>query len=199
MARIRSRIVAPILVLSTVGLARAQDSLEATGFLSLGVGSFSTDNSRFTDTYDSRTALVGGAGLGIPIVRRLHFYGKVTYFAKTSSDDHAKFRQWIVNGGLQYGLPLSGGVILDFQGGATYSSISEEVLSDEPAGPSSSLQGNGILGFFGGIGAELPLSQSRFSLFAEAQYNLTRKDIASLVGTYGGFTALLGIRYHITN
>ena len=196
---LRGFIVTVVLLILQDGTASAQSAPETTGYLSLSVGFFTTDNSRFSDTYDSPTSFVIGGGLGIPVVNRLHLVGKVTHFAKNSSDDTAHFKQWIVNGGLQYGLPLTEGVIMDFQAGVTYSSVSEVVSYGSPGSSSSSLTVNGMLGFWAGVGAERFFPHSPFSLFAELQYNITRSDVSALVGTYGGLNASLGFRYHFNH
>ena len=171
----------------------AQSPSRTPAFVSVGLGPFWTDRSGFAETYGSRAVLAGAVGFGLPVARHLHLYGKVMYMAEKSLDETAQFKQWLVNAGLQYGLPLLDDIILAFQGGVAYSVVSEETHNAD--GLSSSLHGSGIQGLFGGVGAERTFDRSPWSVFAEIQYNTTRSDIASLVGEFGGLNIMLGIRY----
>lgn len=171
----------------------AQSPSHSRAFVSVGLGPYWTDRSGFAETYGSPTVLAGAGGFGLRVVPHLHLYGKVTYMAKKSLDETAQFKQWLMNAGLEYGLPLLDNITLALQGGVAYSVVSEEM--NEADGSSSSLRGSGFQGLFAGVGAERPFEGSSCSLFAEIEYNTSRTDVASLVGEYGGLNITLGIRY----
>lgn len=174
-------------------LALAQSSGHTPAFLSLGLGPFWTDRSGFAETYGSSTVLAGAGGFGLPVARHVHAYGKVTYIARKSLDETEKFKQWLMDAGLQYSLPLVENIAVAFQGGLAYSVVSEETV--EADGSSSCVHGSGFLGLFAGLGAERPLDRSSCSLFLEVQYTASRSDVASFVNDYGGLSITLGIRY----
>jgi hypothetical protein len=184
-------------------------------FVSANVGVFVTANANFSKVYDSKAGFVFGGGIGLPLSTRAYLYGKVTYFSKSgvpviytytyqngnlvsiteTKGGTATFKQWIFNGGIQYNIFLSEDFTLGITGGIAYSRFSEEQRS--PASSlTSTIDGTGVFGFFGGIGIEKNFQGSPFSVFAEAQYNYSRRDLVGVVGDYGGLNLDLGIRYY---
>jgi len=194
-ARTRPHLVASFLLILMNALALAQHPSRTPAFVSVGVGPFWPEQSGFAETYDSRSVLAGSVGFGLPVARQLHLYGKVMYIARKSVDESAQFKQWLLDAGLEYGLPLVGDINLAFQGGVAYSVVSEEMK--EVDGSSSSLHGSGIQGLFAGVGAERPFDRSSCSVFAEIQYNAPLSTAAALVSDYGGLSVTLGIRYRL--
>ena len=184
-------------------------------FVSANLGGFVALREGFSKVYDSNIGFAFGAGLGLPLSTRMYLYGKATYFSKTgvpviytytyqngnlvsvteTRDGTASFKQWIINGGLQYNVFLSEEYALPINGGVTYTRISEEQRSSSGS-VSSSTDGTGILGFFAGVGLERNFQDSPFSLFSEIQYNYSRRDILTQVGNYGGWNLTLGFRYY---
>jgi hypothetical protein len=200
-----------LMLLSTTTLI-SQTTDNPSAFISANLGGFITAYEGFSKVYDSNIGFAFGAGLGLPLTNRLYIYGKATYFAKKgvpvvstynfqngnlvsiteTKDGSASYKQWIFNGGLQYNLALSNEFNLGINGGITYTRITEEKKSSNV---SSSLNTSGVLGFFGGVGIEKKFQESPFAVFAESQYNYSRKDIIAAVGNYGGLNMSLGLRY----
>lgn len=196
-ARTRPSLFAALLLLLMNALALAQHPSHTPAFVSVGLGPFWPEQPGFAETYGSQTVLAGSVGFGLPVVPHLHLYGKVMYIARKSVDETAQFQQWLVDAGLQYGLPLVGDIDLGFQGGVAYSVVSEQMK--ELDGSSSSVRGSGIQGFFAGLGAERPLERSSCSVFAELQYNAPLSDAAALMSDYGGLSVTVGIRYRFVD
>ena len=183
-------------------------------FVSIHSGLFITSIENFEDTYDSQAGIVYGLGLGLPLSTKAFIYGKATLFSKNGTpvfrtyrfengettlidetrEGSASFKQWIINGGILYNLLNNRIWILGVNGGITYSKISEEIKNSSGT-TSSSVNGSGILGFFGGVVIEKKFDEKPISVFIDTQINITRSDVLSYVGNYGGINLNIGVRY----
>jgi hypothetical protein len=204
-----------LLIILSASPAVSQTVEQRSAFVSANLGGFVALREDFSKVYDSNLGFAFGGGLGLPLSSRMYLYGKATYFFKTGvpviytytyqdgnlvsiterRDGTASFKQWIINGGLQYNVFLSEDYTFPINGGITYTRISEEQRSSSGS-LSSSIDGTGILGLFGGVGVERNFQDSPFSVFAETQYNYSRRDILTAVGNYGGWNLTLGVRYY---
>jgi hypothetical protein len=187
-------------------------------YVSGNVGGFISANKYFSKTYDSDFGFAFGAGFGVPILNDLYICGNVTYFTKNGipwlstydqnghlvptirvDNGTSTFRQWIVNGGLQYNYLVLEQFLFSVSGGITYSAITEKATININNVTDVSQSGSGILGYYLGLGIERSFSNSSLSAFAEAQYNFSRDDIFNLIGNYGGANLSLGIRYYFND
>ena len=211
-----SLLILLFLLLNSNSQLFSQTTEPKSAFVSINTGGFITAHQDFTKVYSSSFGLTYGAGVGLPLSSRMHLYGKATYFSKTgvpvlysntydstgaiiksteTKDGTATFKQWIVNGGLQYDFPLSEDFTVAINGGATYSSIKEN-RSSLNGTVNGGINGSGILGYFGGLSLEKSFPDSPFAVFAESQYNFSRNDILNFIGNYGGTNLTVGIRYY---
>lgn len=190
-----------LLTFFSISSVMSQGVEQPKAFISASLGGFITERENFSKVYYSNLGLVFGAGLGLPLSNRMYLYGKVTYFSKTgvpviytynydqsgslvsvkeTEDGTAEYKQWIINGGLQYNVTLSEDFALDINSGITYTWLSEHQQSSNGS-VGSSVEGTGVLGFFGGIAIEKNFRESPFSTFAETQYNYSRRSIVNVI------------------
>ncbi len=187
-------------------------------FVSINTGGFFSAHEDFAKIYNSNFGLTLGTGLGFPVYNRIYLLGKATYFSKTGTpivdtynidsngkltknseirDGTASFKQWIIDGGLQYSFILTQDYAIGINGGIMFSIIREHQSSLNGT-LSSAIEGSGIFGYFAGISLERHFTESPFSIFGEAQYNFSRSDILNLIGSYGGTNITIGLRYYFT-
>ena len=193
-------------MLLSVFSAIAQTNEWSSAFASANLGGYFTAHDYFSKVYDSQFGFVFGGGLGIPLSCRIHLYTKVTYYSKSgvpwwttynyqgridTRDGTADFKQWIINGGLQYAVSLSEDYKFLISGGATLTSVSEEQRGSDGAQDSS--VNVAPLGLFGGIGLEREFKGSPLSMSAEVQFNFARD---ADFGNCGGLNLNLGVRYY---
>ncbi len=184
-------------------------------FISANLGIYNIAESNFEQVYSSKVGFLPGITVGLPLSSRSYLYGKVSYFAKDgvpvnysyilqngnlvlSSEGKggsAKFREWLFNAGILYNFFLSEDFTLGINGGLVFVSLNEK-----KNGPANSYSvtstGGGLLGFFGGVNLEKNFVNSPFSLIGEIQYNLSRGDLQSFAGNYGGLNINLGARFY---
>lgn len=193
----------------------AQESNVKSAFISANLGGFIIAHNDFEKVYDSKFGFAPGISLGFPLSSKLYLLGKATYFSKSGvpviatysydttagwvktterKEGTASFREWLINVGLHYNIFLTESYTLGIHGGAVFTFLSEE--QNTPASGSSTLEGSGMLGYFGGVSIERDFEDSPFTLFAETEYNLSRNDIKSFVGDYGGLNLTVGVRYY---
>lgn len=183
-------------------------------FISANLGVYIVAQDQFDRVYDSNMGFMPSVEVGLPVSTRTYLYGKISYFLKRgvpifyqyelqngnfvlvseTKDGSASFKEWIFNAGLLYNIFLTEEYTLGINGGLTFVSLSEE--RNSTVFNSVKYSGGGLLGFFGGLMVERNFNGSPFSLTCEIAYNLSRGDIKTFVGNYGGFNTNLGVRYY---
>lgn len=157
--------------------------------------------------------------MGLPLSSGLYLYGKGTYFIKNgvptitlysidssgvvtilsrTKQGTAEFRQWIFNLGVLYDLSLSDSYLLGLSAGITLAAIHESITYKDFTGSmtTSTASGIGQLGYFAGMSVERGFEKTPLSILAEAHYNISRSEVLTLVGNYGGASVALGVRYY---
>ncbi len=204
-----------ILIISISSSIYSQKENLKSPFLSIHTGGFLSYLDNFDKTYDSQLGFVYGLGAGLPVSTRSYIYGKATLFSKTGTpiirtyyfdsgelvsmtekrEGIAEYDQWIINAGFLYNFFLNPDWILGINAGITYSIISEK-QKNKSGERLSSIEANGVIGFFTGGIIEKNFDKSPFSIFFEFQLNFSRNDVLEYVGNYGGINSNLGIRYY---
>ena len=197
------------------GKISAQPGEPQSPFISAHLGGFLTSHDNFDETYGSKFGFAYGGGFGLDLSSRMYLIGKATYFTKRGTIDifryeyhndsgltitkigegAASYKQWIFNLGLLYNFFLSEDYTLGLDAGLTYTVIHEEYSNTEGK-VTSNMDGHGLLGGFGGLVIERNFQGSPFSIFFETQVNISRNDVQSLIGNYGGENFSLGVRYY---
>lgn len=207
-----------ILSLLAVGLllnsaAFSQENKPNPIYITVNGGMFKSDID-FNDTYDSDWGLNLGGGIGIPLPKKFYIIGKVRYFAKygvpsishyelvngswvvtsKTKDGSADFKQWFINGGIQYNISLNENSQLGFNAGISYTKITEKISSQSY---SSNINMDGTLGYFVGLEYEYKFTETPFAVCADADYIFTRKTVENFLGNLGGLSSTLGFKYYI--
>ncbi len=193
----------------------SQQESRKTPFISANLGIYNIAENNFDQVYNSKIGFLPGITVGLPLSSCTYLYGKVSYFAKDGvpvnytyilqngnlvlsyegKGGSAKFSEWLFNAGILYNFFLSDDFTLGINGGVVFVSLNE--TKNGPANSYSITNtGGGWLGFFGGVNLEKNFVNSPFSLIAEIQYNLSRGDIQSFAGNYGGLNINLGGRFY---
>ena len=194
------------LFLSSAVIAQKKNS----PFISAHFGAYSSSSS------DVRTAngipgIVFGAGLGIPLISNIQFYNKITYVLKSDydvkyfssefdiynsvNDVNASFSQLIYNGGLQYKFNLNENLNLGIIGGLTYTLVDHEarLISGEII---QSIDNEGVFGYFGGANIENKFEDKNLSLYGEAIYNHSNRNVVHFNSPFTGMNYTFGFRYY---
>ena len=205
-----------LLSLAFMSSLYAQQTELKSAFISANLGAYVVAQSQFDKVYDSNIGFMPGITLGLPLSIRTYIYGKASYFFKNgtpinytydlqngnfvlvseSKEGTAKFREWLFNIGLLYNIFLSEEYTLGINGGLTLVSLYEEKKNSSYSVTS---KGGGLLGFFGGLIIERNFENSPFSAIGAISYNLSRGDIQSFAGNYGGLNVNLGVRYYFND
>ena len=156
-------------------------------FLSIHVGTLTSNHPGLGIIYGSRTGIVFGPEVGIAVAHQLKIYGKILYFTK--SKNNSSLTQWLINLGLQYDVPISPDICFELQAGPTYSHATETFFG-------SPSPGSARMAVFTGLGLEKVFLGTPFSIFVEAQGVFTPFSGSKPGGNYGGFNASVGSRYY---
>lgn len=204
-----------VFVLLSVSLIPAQTGKMKSPFISFHSGMFVSSGKNFSKTYDSRTGIVFGAGLGLPFSSSTWLYGKATYFAKSGvpiistyeyADGHwnlisekkegsAEFKQWLFNGGLLVKIFFNTDWTFGITGGVTYSTVKES-QSNNDGSVGISYSNLSAFGLFIGGQIEKNFGSSPFSVFIEPQYNFLTTGLPFDNGSLGGLNFNAGIRFY---
>jgi hypothetical protein len=210
------RIILVVSVLSCdvlqMGTSMAQTSQQGLVYVSAHAGGFVSSLEGFENIYDSRLGFAFGGGFGLPLLNHLYLHCDATYFSRTGSNiltalptwtrpGPVNYRQWLVDGGLQYDFILSDRYSLNLLGGITFTSVSEDIhtydLLSSPVGVDEIMPERGkVFGYFAGLSVERSFESSPFAIFADAQYNFTRMTMFYWTGNYGGVNVHAGVRYY---
>ncbi len=191
----------------------AQRSQFSEVFVGGGAGGFLSTHSHFSDVYKSGFGEDYFGQLGLSAYKKTYLSVKLTYFHKTgvpifkdvapssitnpvSGNGNADFKEWIINAGIIYNLPLFDGLDASLNGGFFYAFINE----NQTAADGSSLIHlvTKSLGLYLGGGIEYHIPGIPFSIFGETQYNLASQlnGVGSVTG-YGGLNINAGVRIYI--
>ncbi|NLT52281.1 MAG: hypothetical protein GXX85_15360 [Ignavibacteria bacterium] len=204
-----------VLIIFATTSSQAQTSNLKSPFISLHSGIFITSLENFSKTYDSKTGLVIGLGLGLPFSTRTYLYGKATYFSKTGvpvigtydlvdgqwiltsekREGKAEYKQWLFNGGLLVKIFIDPEWTLGINGGITYSTVKEEQKNNDGT-VGISVSDLSAFGLFIGAQVEKNFGNSPFSVFFEPQYNYMATGFPFINSQFGGFNFNAGIRFY---
>ena len=208
------------IILSSI-LTYSQGSTPASVFIAGNVGTFVSTVAGFEKIYNSRLAFAFGGTIGIPVSSRLYLYAKFTTCAKSGvpvsrtsyylNGQHfttpqtvtgtMSMRQWLINLGLLRNISTSSEVSFETQAGLTYSRFSWGSESVAPGNwvPDSPVKNHEMAGLFVGITLEHKFTNSRISVFIDAQYNHLWSFGSPYVSTYGAVNVSTGIRLYTSS
>lgn len=182
-------------------------------FIGGGFGGFLSTHSHFSDVYKSSFGTDYFGQIGVSMSPRTYISGKLTYFHKTgvpvlqlnsltsgphssTGSGNADFKQWIVNAGLIYNLPILEGLDASINAGLFYAFIRENQAASN--GATLIDLSTKSLGLYLGGGIEYHIPEMPFSVFAETQYNLASQlNTVGSATNYGGLNLNLGARIYI--
>ncbi len=182
-------IITSVLFLSQSALS--QDSLTSYPAISLHAGELLSAQRDFEKTYGSKDGFVFGGGVDFPLIKNVRLVGKTNYFFKSGRG--YEWRQWILGGGLKYGLSLSESLALTFSGGMAFTIFLETTPVITVLGRTS---GNMIPGLFGGVGVEYSLPAFPTTVFFETEFSSIDWKFPTHTHNYGGTAFSVGVRYH---
>ena len=208
--------IAVILVLILFVNISSQDKKFNSFFLSGNLGIHKNANT--FNSGNNSTNVAFGLGFGIPIVKNLVFYNKITYRAQSDFRGYeevqfntsqvslsqelvlinASFSQLILNSGLQYNLKVTRDLRLGFNGGLTYSIIDHEANFQDGT-IYQRLNNEGVYGYFIGGSIEKDFEESDLTAFAEVQYNNIEPTAIYYRNRFSGVNLTIGGRYYFTN
>ncbi|MCU7495632.1 MAG: hypothetical protein HF314_02290 [Ignavibacteria bacterium] len=196
----------------------SQNNVPSPFYVSLNIGGFISAREGFSEVYDSRLGFSFGGGLGLPLSSQMYLTGRATYFSKSgvpftynyhydrengdltgitrTKDGSATYKQWMINGGLEYKIPLSDILTLYPMAGLTYSKYTEESKSSDGR-LGSTTDASGMIGYYAGTGLEGKLNAIPLTVFAEAYYNFLRQSLLGITGNVGGANLNAGVRYYL--
>jgi hypothetical protein len=206
-------------------LIYSQEINQKSDFISIHSGIFSSSIDQFTTTYNSQFAYDYGLEFALATSVRIYVFVKATYFSKNGSpvirvfdnssippiavtevkEGFARFTQLLLNEGFMYNFFLGSEWTLGFNGGITFSLVSEEARNARGDGLYST-DASGMLGFFVGAVFEREFNKSHFSIFFESQFNYIKGNVLrinytsySYTGNYGGLNLNAGIRFYFSD
>lgn len=205
-----------LLILMLIGVsANSQTTQPRLFFISAQTGGYYITNDNFSDTYGSNLGIIYSLDFGVTLTNQVFLYSKVSYFSKNgvpekilynidstgqtsttiTKEGTAKYKEWIINAGVQYNLNLSDVLLLCMNGGLTYLKVNEVQRYNDNVSLVN-LDRSGLFGFFIGAGLEKHFGESPFCALLECQYNFSLFGILGLSKGYGGTNLSLGIRFY---
>ena len=201
-------IVIPLSVIPLTQMSMAQPIRQEIGYVSVHAGAFASSLEGFHDIYGSAPALDFGGGFAVPLINHIRFCGDVSYVLKDGTyywplpdwPGPAEFRQWTLNGGMEYDLALSRVYDLDLSAGVAFSAASEDYRTLRGTMRYGGLPGvvsgsDKSIGYFAGFAFQRQLELTPLALFIAGQYSFTPMTILHAEGNYGGITMSAGLRY----
>ncbi|MEQ9308039.1 MAG: hypothetical protein RLN90_01190 [Balneolaceae bacterium] len=185
-------------------------------FLSGNMGGYSFSKEIKKEAYGTVPEFEYGGTAGFPVGSLTHIYIKGAYFESNGdnvedwvqidgegnlvkeerrANGTSNFKMWRINAGFQHAFLLQDKLYLLLNGGATFIRAMDRIqrMGEEPFKDNR----EGWLGFFGGLGIEKKFESTAFSLFSEAQYNTTNKNLILWIGDFGGYSYSFGVRYYL--
>ena len=200
--------VIPLFVILLTHTSMAQPIHQEVGYVSVHAGAFASSLEGFHDIYGSVPALDFGVGFAIPLFNHIRFCGGASYVLKNGTYNWplpdwpgpAEYRQWTLNGGVEYDLPLSTVYDLDLSAGVAFSTASEGYRTLRGTMRYGGLPGvvsgsDESIGYFAGFAFQRRLGLTPLALFIAGQYTSAPMTILRAEGNYGGVSMSAGLRY----
>lgn len=164
-------------------------------------GLFFSSNLRFTQISESKSDIIWGGGIAVPIASSLYISGDWSNFnskaqVNPSIDSNLTLEQNFFHIGLTSKRRLFETVLLRISGGFSYSIIKEKLSSARSEG--HTINGDKKLGYFGGVGVEQPLDvENHLSIFCDVIYDYRRSEQKELFGDFGGLRIVIGMHLYV--
>jgi hypothetical protein len=159
-------------------------------------GLFFPSNHRFTQISDSKSDLIWGGGIALPVAMSLYVTGDWSNFNSKALvdpviDSTVTLDEQFIHFGILNKQRLSLNILLRLSGGLSYSFIREKYSSSLAGG--HHIEADKKIGYYGGIGIEQPLDiENHFSIFADVIYDYRRSEKKEFYGDFGGLRLVVG-------
>jgi hypothetical protein len=185
-----------ILLLLAVVLPQAAHSQEMPFVFTLYGGLYFPANQQFSGQYRSRSDLLWGGGIALPMEGLLYATFDESFFSATafldpSIDSSISLSEKFLHAGILMKQPLSGAVLFRIMGGMNYVTVKQSYTS--PRSPEKSLEAEKKIGFYLGAGLEEMFPDGRASLFGDFVYDYRRSHLKQMEGDWGGVRAVVGV------
>jgi len=159
-------------------------------------GLFFPSHKDFEKVYQSRSELIWGVGIALPIVSFTSLTGDIAFFRAEgffdrAIDSTAKLEQKFWHVGILHRQAIARLIFLRFAGGLNYVTIKQTTSS--PSVSQFSLEAEKKIGYFGGIGIEQMLEDGHLSFFSDVIYDYRRSRTKELPGDFGGLRVVFGV------
>lgn len=164
-------------------------------------GLFFSSNLRFIQISESKSDIIWGVGIALPVAPSLYISGDWSNFnskamVNPAIDSSITLEQNFFHIGVTNKRKFFEMILLRISGGVSYSIIKEKFSSTRTKG--HTLEGDKKLGYFGGIGFEQPLDvENHLSLFCDVIYDYRRSERKELFGDFGGLRVVIGMHLYV--
>lgn len=164
-------------------------------------GLFFSSNQRFTQISETKSDIIWGGGIALPIASSLFISGDWSNFSSKAQinpniDSNLTLEQNFLHIGITSKKRLFETVLLRISGGLSYSIIKEKFSSARSDG--RTIEGDKKLGYFGGMGVEQPLdTENHLSIFSDVIYDYRRSERKELFGDFGGLRIVIGMHLYV--
>ncbi len=186
-------VFAAAIVLGSPAL-HAQEDQSAFIFTIYG-GLFFPANIHFSDQYNSRSDLIYGGGICLPIDEELFvFFDQGFFKSEATVDPNLDIGRHIEERFSHIGILFKQKVVqrlsIRLSGGPNYVTVKQTITN--PAAPDQTVEAEKKIGWFAGPGLEELFPDGRASLFADVLYDYRRSHMKSIEGDYGGLRVVVG-------
>lgn len=184
------------LIMGTVGRAQDQPFV----FTVYG-GLFFPSNPRITQISESKSDLIWGGGVALPVSMSLYVTGDWANFSTKGlidpeTDSTVTLNEQFIHFGVLNKQRLGLNILLRISGGFSYSSVREKYSSAVTGG--RHVDADRKIGYYGGIGIEQPLEpENHFSVFTDVIYDYRRSEKKELYGDFGGLRIVVGCHLYV--
>ncbi len=164
-------------------------------------GLFFPSNLRFTQISESKSDLIWGGGISLPIASSLFATGEWSGFRSKALVDPAidstvTLDEQFIHIGITNKQRIVSYILLRLSGGLSYSIVREKYSSALSEG--HHVEAEKKLGYYGGIGIEQPLDvENHLSIFTDVIYDYRRSEKKELFGDFGGLRIIVGFHLFV--
>jgi drug/metabolite transporter superfamily protein YnfA len=178
-------------IVGTTGKAQDQPFV----FTAYG-GLFFPSNLKFTQIAESKSDLIWGGGIALPVASSFYITGDWSTFnskalVNQATDSTVTLNEQFIHVGVLSKQRLYISLFLRISGGFSYTFIREKYSSKLSEGRHADADRK--IGYYGGIGIEQPLdAENHFSIFTDLIYDYRHSDKKELFGDFGGLRIIVG-------
>ncbi len=192
-------VVAAILALTLPASLRAQSNPQEFVFTIYG-GLFFPSNLHFEDQYNSKSDIIWGVGICLPVADELFLTFDQGFFKSQAIVDPdlevgRKIEERFSHVGILFKQTVVQRLSIRLSGGPNYVTVKQTITS--PSAPDQTVEAEKKIGFFAGPGIEELFPDGRASLFADVLYDYRRSHMKSIEGDYGGFRVVVGFHLYL--